>query len=297
MDASGNFLPEARRWVYSPVPAHVVRFDVEPGDPVREDQNLVLMYDLSLNRDLIQLSREIMTAQMEMDALDQQYSKASATDRPRIEQERATKQATRDAKVRQRDALIKRTNSDPGNPGYFRLKAPMFPEDLKPEDEPFLWTVLNADFRENLTDREVKPSDPLLRVGRKEGRWEIELKIPQKHIGQVLQAFVREQKEELDVDILLRSEPTRAYKGKLARGKIAGEANPNKDDNNETEPVVLAWVRIDGDDIPEENRIPKDRRVTGTEVHAKIRCGDHRLGYSLFYGVWEFFYEKIVFFF
>jgi hypothetical protein len=61
---------------------------------------------------------------------------------------------------------------------------------------------------------------------------------------------------------------------------------------------VLAWVRIDGSDIPESYQIPKDRRrVTGTEVHAKIRCGDHRMGYSLLYGLWEFFYEKVVFWF
>ena len=63
------------------------------------------------------------------------------------------------------------------------------------------------------------------------------------------------------------------------------------------EPVVLASVRLDGPDIPEAERIPRDLLVTGTEVHTKIRCGDRPLGYSLFYGVWEFAYEKVVFFF
>ena len=37
--------------------------------------------------------------------------------------------------------------------------------------------------------------------------------------------------------------------------------------------------------------------IAGTEVHAKVRCGNHALGYSLFYGVWEFLYEKVIFFF
>ena len=36
--------------------------------------------------------------------------------------------------------------------------------------------------------------------------------------------------------------------------------------------------------------------VSGTEVRAKVRCGNHRAGYSLFYGVWEFLYEKVVFY-
>jgi hypothetical protein len=37
--------------------------------------------------------------------------------------------------------------------------------------------------------------------------------------------------------------------------------------------------------------------LTGTEIHARVRCGNAAMGYSLFYGVWEFIYEKIVFFF
>ena len=52
-----------------------------------------------------------------------------------------------------------------------------------------------------------------------------------------------------------------------------------------------------GDDIDPAYRLPRDSLVSNTEVHAKVRCGSHRLGYSLFYGVWEFIYEKIVFFF
>jgi hypothetical protein len=151
-----------------------------------------------------------------------------------------------------------------------------------------------------LTGREVKPNEPILRVGNKNGPWEIELKIKQEHIGQVLAAFDPNHPEkELDVDLILRSAPTKTFRGKLARSKVGGEATPNRDDNNEAEPVVLAFVRIDGDDIEPQSRIPLDDNflVTGTEVVGKVRCGNHALGYSLFYGLWEFFYEKIVFFF
>ena len=72
---------------------------------------------------------------------------------------------------------------------------------------------------------------------------------------------------------------------------------PNRDDNNESEPVVIATVRIEGPDIPAADRLPRELLLTGTEVHAKVRCGNHRMGYSLFYGVWEFLYEKVIFFF
>jgi hypothetical protein len=36
-------------------------------------------------------------------------------------------------------------------------------------------------------------------------------------------------------------------------------------------------------------------KVTGQEVHVRILCGDEPMGYSLFHGVYEWFYEKVVF--
>ena len=134
-------------------------------------------------------------------------------------------------------------------------------------------------------------------IGDKEKSWEVQLKIPQRHIGQVLSSLATSPDAELEVDLLLLSDPTRTFKGKLARNKIAGEANPSKNDPADPEPAVLAWVRIDGPDIAPADRIPRDILVANTEVRAKIRCGQRSLGFCLFYGVWEFFYEKVVFFF
>ena len=59
--------------------------------------------------------------------------------------------------------------------------------------------------------------------------------------------------------------------------------------------VLLASVRLDGPDIPETERVPRDLLVSGTEVHGKVDCGQRRLGQSLFHGVWEFLYEKVLF--
>ena len=93
--------------------------------------------------------------------------------------------------------------------------------------------------------------------------------------------------------------PTPGYqgKGKLYRNKVTGEAMPNRDDQNEANQAIVAYVRINTDDIPKEDHIDKHLLTTDVEVHAKIRCADHALGYSLFYGVWEFLYEKVIFFF
>lgn len=289
MDSKGQLLPRERRWIFSPVEGKVVDFRVDPGQEVRENDPLVKMYDPQLHKQLLQLTTEI-------DGLDREISEQSRTfndarnkgDAIKLGSERMKNMIALDNKKGELEALRKNTNSDPVELGYFWLRAPID------------GTVLSMDFRENLTNRTVKPNEPIIRIGRKgtdTSEWEVQGKIPQKHIGQVLHAFDFLDKDEVDVDLLLSSQPTKTYRGKLKRKDIGGEATPNRDDNNEADPVVLASVRIDGDDIPEAQRLPQDVLLTGSEVHAKVRCGNHAMGYSLLYGVWEFFYEKIVFFF
>jgi hypothetical protein len=302
MDSNGQLLPVTRSQVFSPVEGMVQQVMVKPNQQVTSGQPLILMQDINLQVNIVRLDGEIKASQNKINELNQQINTnlLSAADRARAVMEKTQEQATRNGKLRELEALRKMTHSEVGKPGFFLINSPEFPPNARAGKGPQLWTVLNSDFEENLTNRQVKPSDPLLRLGDKAGDWEIELKIPQKHIGQVLWAFEHEGKEELDVDVLVRSAPERVFKGKLDRRKIAGQATPNKDDNNEAEPVVLAYVRISGEGIADADCLPIQRRdllVTGVEVHAKVRCGKHPMGYSLFYGVWEFFYEKVVFFF
>jgi hypothetical protein len=305
MDANGSVLPETRRWVFSPVPGQVKGFTVGPNETVDANQPLILMEDLELGVKVINLKKEIGGSREKIESLTTQLNHMPAAsppgERARLMGEQRQELETIRWKQQELKTLLSSVKADENRgPGYFLISSPPFPFDGTPRTKPPRWTVLNSDFRENLTDRVVKPSDPLLRLGDKDGNWEVELKIPQKHIGQVLWAFEHSNQEELDVDLLVRSDPTRVFKGKLKRIKISGSAEPNKDENNEAEPVVLAYIRLVGDDIPAQNSLPLQAPhllVTGTEVHAKVRCGNHPMGYSLFYGVWEFFYEKVVFFF
>jgi len=300
MDTNGNLLTENRRWVYPPMVGFVEEFRVQPNEKVAENSNLVLMYDANLELKLGELQKDIDASQQKISSLTKLYEGSlQQVDKGRIDSEMRQEIATKSGKTKERKALIERTNSEEGRPGYFWLKSP----ELKPEqatDGQPMWTVLTADFSDNFRGKEVKPDTPVLRLGYKEGPWVIELKIPQKHIGQVLWAFEKNPDQELDVDLLVRSDPTRIFKGKLQHLDVAGSADPHKDENNEAEPVVLAYVRLSGEGIADKDCLPKQAPtllVSGTEVHAKIRCGNHRMGYSLFYGVWEFIYEKIVFFF
>jgi hypothetical protein len=285
MEASGQLLPRERRWLYAPVEGEVIRFEqgVQPGATVSDGQALLLMHDTQLEIKLAQLASDIASAQDEIANLTaQQNTTHSESDRATAGAEKKQKEFLRNSRLAELKSLRERTHADESRPGWFWLTAPMS------------GTVLTWDFRERWTSRFVKPSEPLLRLGAKDHGWEVELKIPHQHLAAILEAFAAQPEAELDVDLLLLSTPTRTFRGKLARNQLAAEASTDAE-SSDAAPMVRASVRIDGPGIAVDERIPHDLLVPGTEVHGKVRCGPHRLGYALFHGVWEFLYEKVLF--
>ncbi|MCI0459174.1 MAG: efflux RND transporter periplasmic adaptor subunit [Gemmataceae bacterium] len=303
MEATGQLLPCERALIHPPAEGKVERFreGLKTDSQVFQEQELVLMYSPELLEQLADAAAKIEQADATVKRLTQRLQETNdAAEKATLGTQLIEAKGTYNRATTKLQDKRKLYNADPNRLGYFWLKSPL------------TGRILTADFREQLTGAWVKPSQPVLRVGKVDPKkkrldeWEIELKIPQKHVGQVLSAFQRGEgvNGELDVDLLLRTRPTETFKGKLRRDKIAAEAAANRDENNEAEPVVLAWVRIHPiknaqgeDDIPAAYRLPPELLLTGTEVSTRIRCGDHAMGYSLFYGVWEFIYENIVFFF
>jgi hypothetical protein len=298
MDSNGQLLPVERQRIYPTNPGRIDNFLISQNDIVGAGAPLVVMYDNDLKTMLMKLKNEAQSASdslLNARKLKQNAARTKAEDL-KLQGEIDKYESLLRTSIETFDSLVRINNADPNRPGYFWLKAPPF-TDLAAARGDKWWTVLDADFREKL-NQNVKPSDPILRLGNKKGRWELGLKIPQKHIGQVLAAFGSDDPNaKLDVAILVTSKPTLKFRGVLYRGRVAGEATPNRDEHNESAPVVICYVSLDDPSIPEVDRVPEGLLVTGVEVHAKIRCGKHPMGYSLFYGVWEFFYEKVVFFF
>jgi hypothetical protein len=299
VEAKGALLPKIRRQVFSEQSGRVVDFKggVKPGSYVVKGQDLVQMFDEALGQEISKMKADLEDWQKKLEnakaaELTAKRRQASPADVAAIIRDKGDADVNIQTLMSKLRSYQSRYNANLLKPGEFWVKAPIS------------GIVLTPNFREDWINRRAKPSEPLLTIGQipqgpfRVEDWEIELKIPQKHIGQILAAFpANDPKAELDVDLLLTSAPTRTYRGRLARDKVSPQADPNRDDNNEPEPAVLAWVRIDGAGIPDGSQLPARLLVKGTEVHAKVRCGQHALGYTLFYGVWEFIYEKIVFFF
>jgi hypothetical protein len=298
MDATGQLVPVDRQKIYAPRAGFVREFLIQPNGKFQPRQSLVLMQDSELNNKLTTLDAEIdASSKLLLQLRDPGTSIKDQKERDDNGLQIAKTQAQLVAKQLEKKELLRLNNADPNRPGWYSIIAPSFSA-RRATDHAQEWTVLDPDFREKFNNQYVKPSDAILRLGDTNGAFEVETKIPEKHIGQVKKAFnPGEADPKLDVDLLVMSDPTRKFRGVLYKSRVAGEATPNRDDHNESAPVVIAYISLDDPSIPADQRVPRELITTGVEVHAKVLCGNHAMGYSLFYGLWEFLYEKVVFFF
>ncbi|HZZ77516.1 MAG TPA: hypothetical protein VFE62_03295 [Gemmataceae bacterium] len=292
MEANGPMLPRDRQFLYAPIPGKVedILAGLKSGSKVAKGQTLMTLFDGDLHKQITELQTEIAWLEGRIspqpnkagDAGDAKNSDAATAREAKI---------TLTSKIKMLNSLRDRYNADLARPGYFKLVAPR------------AGIILSADFRENLLGKVVKPGEPLIRIGYTDPEhprvadWELMVKIPQKHVGQVLRAYKDlPPGTELDMDVMVMTKPDEGrFRAKLRKDKIAQQAEPQKDDAQDAEPMVIAWARIHGDDIPQNMQITPAVLLSGTEVRTRIRCGDHAMGYSLFYGVFEFVYEKVIF--
>ena len=195
MEANGSLLPIQRSQVYAPVEGQIEHIppNLKSGTLVSKDQDLLIMYDKDLADKIYQLKQEIQTAEFTVKHQNNQPRQQDGNQQFIKELNEA--QATLDLKSQMLANVLKRSNARL-NPGEFAVRSTM------------KGIILSSDFRESLLKRHVKPNEPLLRIGETDPRnpktsnWEVELKIPQQGIGQVLKAYQNKRpNEELDVDI------------------------------------------------------------------------------------------------
>ena len=307
MDAKGQMLPVEIAKIYPPSVGVVKEVRARPGDRIGPDYPAVMMFSDPLTGDFTTLTEKFNDAAGREQAALLSLSTWRGTEAGKFEVQTQynTSKAARESAGRQLEAMRAAYNLVPNRPGWYEARAPQFDVKLKRPQGTSRWTVLNDDRRESLSGRTMQPQDELLRVGNLEGAWHVELKIPQRNVGQINRALDNPQyhkteaggRKYLDVDVLLASMPDTRYLGRLYQDEMAQEAVPNKNEHDENEPVVTAYVKLNLDDIPQDKWVPRGQFTTGLEVRTRIRCGDHALGYSMFHGVWEWFYEKVVFFF
>lgn len=309
MEAKGQLLPVEISQVFASRDGIVRDIKVKTNDVVGTGTPVVSLYSADLEDKLEKVQSDLNQARANEEGnrilLRDSSGRLNKGDEVDLNTKIKLAELTQASLQQSLNALYSSYNVDRSRRGGFFLASVEDKNAAKRPAGTVRWTVLNDDKRSELLGRTVKPNEPLVRVANLEGPWHLELKVPQRNIGQILKAFGDPKmhkvdaagKQYLDVDVLLASEGDRSYLGRMYKDGIAGEAVPNKTDQNENEPIVTADVKLNLPDIPQDQWVPPSQFTSGLEVRTRIRCGDHSLGYAWFHGVWEWFYEKVVFFF
>jgi biotin carboxyl carrier protein len=271
VEAKGELLPRDRQVVYSTLNGKVVELKARHGQSVGKGQELLLMEDLDLQLQIDQLAIKVSSAEQRLALLGQQLARATATEeRNTLTREMVNQEYEMRKAAAERDVLLQGAR----NP----RKTPVL--------SPLPGKVVTFDAQEQLVGKTVKPGDPLLRVARVQGPWEVELYLPEERVGPVREALARAPGGELEVQLLLASHPQRTFRGTLGRDGLGGETTIR---NNAV--VLPARVRItDRDLLTQLEGMP-----VGVEVRAKADCGRHAVGYVWFADLWEFLYEHVLF--
>ena len=268
--ADGELVPTERREIFAPSDAVVDRVLVEHGDDVAAGQPLLHLRSTALEFEGARLSGEIQTAEKRLAAIRSARfepvtgQSAPADRRLALTAEEEELKATL-AGLRRQEQLLSQER------GLLEVRSP-----LKGQ-------VLTWDVARSLAARPVERGQPLLSVGDVEGRWSLELCVPDDQIGYVLTAAEQGHVDgaPLFVSFLLVGEPGVKYGGYVDRIARRGHV-----DEKSGKPVVLVVVRLD-------EAIENPRPRAG--VIAKIHCGRRSLGFVWLNDAWNSVRRRLLF--
>lgn len=145
---------------------------------------------------------------------------------------------------------------------------------------PIAGQVLTWDVEDLLLDRPVKRGQLMMKVADLKGSWVLEIHVPDRDIGHVLDAQ-KQSDEPLKVDFVLATNSNVTYEGHIQ------DIAMNTTVGSDGEATVLVTVALDEDEI-EELR-------PGASVIPRIDCGRRSIGYVWFHGVFDWVKTRVLF--
>jgi multidrug efflux pump subunit AcrA (membrane-fusion protein) len=266
MEARGTLEPVERREVFAGIDGVVEELLVAHGDQVKEGQLLARLRNTDLEVALADVQGQRLSTTERLFAVQRalsQESRLSVEERSRL----AGEQAELKQKLLSLDAQL------------MLYKTKQLELMVK---SPITGQVVTWDLRNRLINRPVQRGQILMRVADPGDKWQLELQMPENHIGQVVKAQAGSDKP-LEVSFQLATEPGVTRHGEVV--EIQRGAEVRGDEGN----TVLIKVAIDKDDfLPDQLR-------PGATVTAKVRCGWRPLGYVLLHDVFAFVQSRILF--
>lgn len=268
LEAHGQVQPARRRSVYAPADGIITRVAVGNAAQVVDGETLAVMRNPELDLEEQRVRGEIATTNAKLAAVrasrgdpDRRGSNSSSAGQLAADEEEL-KQSL--ASLNRQLEIVNRRISE------LTLQAPLAGQ------------VVRWDLIRSLESRPVRQGQLLMQVVDPAGPWEIELRIPDRHVRHVLAAqAAAKELNGLPVRFLFRMSPKTTYSAKLDTVNLATDLD------QDGELSTFAKVTLNPKEIP-------DLRP-GSSVIAKLDCGRHSLGYVWLRELLEFLQTRVLF--
>jgi multidrug efflux pump subunit AcrA (membrane-fusion protein) len=262
IEARGVLQPRQRRDVFAPDDGIVDRLSVDYGTTVTSGQPLLVLRNAQLDLDLKRVFGELQAARKRLAAIESaRVEGASASLSTPVASRRLSGE---DAEVQELVASLERQH---------RLLQERQAE--LSVGSPIAGQVLTWDLQQLLQGRPVHRGQVLMTVADPDGSWLLELEVPDRDAGHVVEALRSARPNRLQVTYLVATDPGAPHEALI--DKVAMSIERSKSG----EPALRAIVDVDRGVLP--NSRP------GATIIAKIHCGRRSLAYvwlhDLYYAV------------
>ncbi|RLT01317.1 MAG: HlyD family efflux transporter periplasmic adaptor subunit [Planctomycetota bacterium] len=268
LEAHGQVQPTRRRSVYAPADGIITRVAVSNAVQVADREPLAVMRNPELDLEEQRVRGEIATTNARLAAVrasrgdpDRRGSNSSSAGQLAADEEELKQTIV--SLNRQLEIVNRRV-------AELTLRAPLAGQ------------VVRWDLIRSLESRPVRQGQLLMQVVDPAGPWEIELRIPDRHVRHVLAAqAAAKEANGLPVRFLFRMSPKTTYSARLDTVNLATDLD------QDGELSTFAKVTLNPKEIP-------DLRP-GSSVIAKLDCGRRSLGYVWLRELLEFLQTRVLF--
>ena len=261
----GSLIPEQSAFVFPKRPGVVTEVLVGHGQKVEKGEKILQLTDLDLEYQLTEIEGRIGEVKTSVRAIESRRLGRNRDDDESLQQENLVAQKMElNSLKEQRRIFVQR-------------------QEALAITSPLAGNVMTWEVRKRLQNRPVGVVDQLLEVANVDGRWTLELDLPDRKVGHFMKRWkeAQEEDEPVEVEFILAAEPGTTHRGQVRSVGTSTEMNAE----NEQHLKIRVDIEIEGIDI----------RQSRSGVSAKIHCGNSSLGYAWFHPVKEFIQAKVLF--
>ena len=256
IECRGRLMPTERREVFSGIEGEIVDVAVRESEPIEQGQLLCLLQSRELQKSIIEQTGLLKGKLKARDAARAELRSRAA---PQVRNQTARDQAQLELVSAEIETLHRQLEILAQEEQRLEIRSPIS------------GTVMTERPVEKLRGRPVRRGESLLEIMQEEGGWQLELAVAERRMGHLLN-YHRDQPQVI-VKFRLLSSAQKSFECQITR--VVDRTIPS----SEWGSACQIYCDV--------SNLDQLTRQVGSEVSARIRCGEKSLAYLWFHEFWE----------